>query len=173
MISHLDGHDGSGVKLNLGAGDDRRDGYVSVDLRPEVADVVCDVRKLEHWGDGEVDEILALDILEHFPGDQTNQILGEWVRVLRPGGTLTVRVPNLYRLAQTLVSRTDIGRGDAVQVLITNIYGGHRYGPDGSLDTHHWGFVPASLHHALGTCGLEVISDDGALNNTVKARKRA
>lgn len=159
------------MKLNLGCGDDRRDGYVNVDLRPEVADVVCDVRKLEHWADGEVDEILALDVLEHFPADQTAVILAEWYRVLRPGGLLEVRVPNLARICELVVSRAAMERWASVGMLVENIYGGHKYGPEGSLDAHHTGWVPALLHQALTDVGFKIVWDDGALNFTTGARR--
>lgn len=159
------------VKLNLGAGDDRRDGYVNVDLRADVADVVCDVRKLEHWGDATVDEILAEDLLEHFPAGETNVILEEWARALKPGGTLTVKVPNLYQLSRAIVAYTDVGQFGAVATLVRNLMGGHRWGPDGAWDTHHWNFVPETLAVALEAAGFEVLSNDGELNMRVVARR--
>jgi SAM-dependent methyltransferase len=159
------------VRLNLGSGDDRRYGYVNVDLRPEVADVVCDVRKLEHWADGTVDGILANDILEHFPADQSRAILTEWHRVLRPNGLLEVRVPNLYRLSYLLVARTRTKSWDSVRLLTENIYGGHKYGEEGGLDAHHTGWVPALLHQLLIDVGFKIVWDDGALNFTVGARR--
>lgn len=158
------------MKLNLGSGADRRDGYISVDLRPEVADVVADVRKLP-WDDGEVDEILALDCLEHLPPNQTLIALAEWRRVLAPGGTLTVRVPNLDQLCRLIVDRSDAGKPEAVELLIRNIYGGHKYGPDGELDHHCTGWTPALFIALLAQARFEVTSNDLALNMTVEARK--
>jgi ubiquinone/menaquinone biosynthesis C-methylase UbiE len=160
------------IRLNLGSGDDRRDGFVSVDLREDVADVVCDVRKLEGYADGEVEEILAKDLLEHFPASETADVLTEWARVLRPGGTLTLKCPNVYQLARAIVAYSDLGRDQVVVDLIRNIYGGHRYGPDGIWDQHHTGWVPAQLHTMLNEAGFDVLSDDGALNNTVTCRRR-
>ena len=159
------------ARLNLGAGDDRRDGFVSVDLRDDVADVVCDVRKLEHWGDASVDEIVAEDLLEHFPAGETNAILEEWARALRPGGLLTVKVPNMLALSEAIAAYAKAGKLGAVACLVRNVYGGHRFGPDGIWDTHHTGWVPAQLHDALTMAGFEVLSDDGALNNRVVARR--
>lgn len=160
------------TRLNLGAGDDRRDGYVSVDVRPEVADVVCDVRKLERWADNSVEEILALDILEHFPYFQTGEILDEWHRVLRPGGRLEVRVPNAYQLCRGIVERYEAGVDVPIPVLINNLMGGHKFGFEGCYDAHHWNFTPRMLHEALRDAGFDVLADDGQLNNTVIARKR-
>lgn len=150
--------------LNIGAGADRRDGYVSVDLRPEVADVVASADALP-YGDGEVDEILAFDILEHFPRARTDAVLEEWRRVLRPGGVLSVRVPNMWQLCRWVVEGHDVASA------ILNIYGGHRWGPDGNLDTHHWGWRPEDLEAELGGHGFRVISDDLALNFTVTAER--
>jgi SAM-dependent methyltransferase len=160
------------IRLNLGAGDDRRKGFISVDLRPEVADVVCDVRKLEMYADESVDEILADDVLEHFPVDQTTDLLAEWRRVLRPGGRLTVRVPNLYLLCRGIAGCAETRNWARATLLIRNIYGGHKYGPEGSLDAHHTGWLPEMLHQALRDAGFDVVRDDGALNNSVIVRKR-
>jgi ubiquinone/menaquinone biosynthesis C-methylase UbiE len=159
------------VRLNLGAGDARRDGFVSVDLREDIADVVCDVRKLEGYADGEVDEILALDLLEHLPASETADVLAEWRRVLRPGGLLTVKCPNMYQLARAIVAYTDLGRLDTVNDLIRNVMGGHKFGPEGAWDTHHWNFVPATLQAVLEAAGFEVLSNDGGLNMKVVARR--
>lgn len=159
------------VRLNLGCGNDRRDGYVNVDLRDDVADMVCDVRKLEMWGDATVDEIVAEDLLEHFAETETNAILEEWARALRPGGTLTVKVPNMLALADAISAYTRAEKYGAVSCLLRNVYGGHRFGPDGAWDTHHTGWVPVQLHDVLTMAGFEVLSDDGAMNNRVVARR--
>jgi ubiquinone/menaquinone biosynthesis C-methylase UbiE len=159
------------LRLNLGCGDDRREGYTNVDLRDDVADVVCDVRKLEHWADASVDEIVAEDLLEHFPASETTSILEEWARALKPGGTLTVKVPNMLALADAISAYTRAGKFGAVACLIRNVYGGRRWGPDGSWDEHKTGWVPAQLHDTLTLAGFEVLSDDGAINNRVVARR--
>jgi glycosyltransferase involved in cell wall biosynthesis len=153
------------LRLNLGAGDDKKDGYLSVDLRRDVADVLADVTALP-FTDESAAELFASDLLEHFPAPRTQQILAEWHRVLAPGGKLTLRVPNLLALAQLIVqyphTRPDV---------IRNIYGGHRWGPDGAWDTHHTGWVPEMLHAELERAGFLVMNDDGDLNNTVTAMR--
>jgi len=54
------------LRLNLGASNDVRPGYLSVDIAPP-ADVVCDLRQPWPWETSSVDEILAHDVFEHFP----------------------------------------------------------------------------------------------------------
>jgi SAM-dependent methyltransferase len=152
-------------KLNIGAGDDRRDGYWSVDLRPDVADVVADITRLP-FADDSVAELFASDLLEHFPATKTQGLLAEWRRVLAPGGKLTLRVPNLLALARLLIEHPHT-RPDVIR----NIYGGHRFGPDGAWDTHHTGWTPDLLHEELTRAGFVVMSDDGQPNNTVTAMR--
>jgi SAM-dependent methyltransferase len=43
------------------------------------------------FADGEFDRVLAAEVLEHIPDDET--AIAELVRVLRPGGTIAVTVP--------------------------------------------------------------------------------
>ena len=43
------------------------------------------------FADGEFDRVVAAEVLEHIPDDET--AIAELVRVLRPGGTLAVTVP--------------------------------------------------------------------------------
>lgn len=155
------------VRLNLGCGDDRRAGYTNVDYRTDVADVEADAANLSRWADGSVDEILAADLLEHFPRVRIPDVLDEWARVLHSGGTLTVKVPNMEALAGALLS-SSIPRS----LVIENIYGGHRWGPDGMWDSHHWGWVPDDLDTDLTAAGFTVQSNDRAINMTVVAVKR-
>jgi predicted SAM-dependent methyltransferase len=150
------------LRLNIGAGDDRHDGYVHVDLRRDVADVVASADQLPYRDDG-VAEILALDMLEHFPAARTHAVLREWHRVLIHGGRLTIKVPNLAALAQAIVDdRTPA-------LMIRNIYGGHRWGPDGMWDAHHTGWTPRLLREQLRDAGFTVVSVDEDLNMTFEA----
>ncbi len=150
------------VRLNVGAGDDRRPGFLSVDLRRDVADVVASAHALP-FADGSVAEVLALDILEHVPSFRTSSLLAEWHRVLAPGGILTCRVPNLEVLGALLA------QGHNVEQVIENVYGGHRWGPDGAYDAHHHGFTPATFVDTLARAGFTVHDLDRQPNMTAAA----
>lgn len=52
------------------------------------------------YGDGTVDECRASHVLEHFPHGQSAEVLAEWVRVLKPGGTISIAVPNFRLIAE-------------------------------------------------------------------------
>jgi ubiquinone/menaquinone biosynthesis C-methylase UbiE len=143
-----------------------------VDLREDCnADLIADVRELP-YEDGTVEHILAFDLLEHFSKFETQILLREWHRVLQPGGLLTLRMPNMHVLAVQL-SYWHARPGRQLDDIINNIYGGHRWGPDGAWDTHHTGFSPSSIRCVLDEAGFDTLSNDEATNMTVKARKRA
>jgi hypothetical protein len=61
--------------------------------------------------------------------------------------------------------------GPTLDGLIRNVYGAHRWGPDGAWDTHHWGFTPSSLSVALANVGFTELSNSLELNMVVEAVK--
>jgi ubiquinone/menaquinone biosynthesis C-methylase UbiE len=152
------------MRLNLACGDDRREGYVNVDLRADVADVVASVDKLP-FADDSAEEVVAFDILEHFPSFRTADLLSEWHRVLKPMGALTLKVPNMLALSEWIVA------GKQPRLIIRNIMGGHRWGPDGAWDTHHTNWTPTTLREDLAQAGFQVVREDHALNMTFEAVK--
>jgi len=59
------------VKLNLGCGYRKIEGYINIDIRPEVGpDMVLDISEGLPY-DNEIDEIRAVDFLEHVPIGRT------------------------------------------------------------------------------------------------------
>lgn len=82
------------LRLNLGCGPEHLKGWVNIDSNPEERpDLVADVTDLSMFADDSVDEIYASHILEHI--DVRVPALAEWARVLRPGGVITVVVPDV------------------------------------------------------------------------------
>lgn len=80
------------MRLNLGSCDRPFDGYVNVDKFPYPGvDVIVDLAEEWPWPDSSVDEVLALDVLEHLP-TPTHSMNQLW-RVLKPGGRAIIEVP--------------------------------------------------------------------------------
>ncbi len=81
------------MKINLGAGEDIRDGFINHDITAlSGIDVVHDLNVFPWpWEDSSVDEILARDVVEHL--DDFMLTMEEIYRVLKPGGLLKIKVP--------------------------------------------------------------------------------
>lgn len=81
------------MKLNIGCGTHILQGWVNLDISPlPGVDVVHNIEVLPlPFSDGQFDEILCQDVLEHI---DYIPVLRDLHRVLRAGGTLTIRVPH-------------------------------------------------------------------------------
>lgn len=82
------------VRLNLGAGPERgQGGWTTVDSLPG-CDLYWDLRAGLPFTTGRVDAIYSSHLLEHLTYEEGNRLLEECVRVLRPGGTFSIVVPD-------------------------------------------------------------------------------
>ena len=83
------------MNLNLGCNDLPLEGFINIDIDPSVnPDVVADSMELP-YPDNSVDEIYAGHLLEHVTSP--DKALKEWYRVLRPGGRITITVPDTQK----------------------------------------------------------------------------
>lgn len=79
-------------KLNLGCGDDIREGYINIDKYIK-ADKQVELNKIPYpFETNSVDEILALNVLEHL--NNPYDILLEWHRICKPGAKIILAVPH-------------------------------------------------------------------------------
>lgn len=77
----------TGIRINLGSGNRLRDGYVNIDMQARCnPDLVCDVTLGLPFKDGEVEEVIAFDFLEHLPLGKQIFVITEIWRVLKHGG---------------------------------------------------------------------------------------
>jgi len=84
----------SAIKLNLGCGTRHLKGYVNIDRYRAGADRQMDARHLD-YADGSVDEVYSSHLIEHIPAPECDLLLREWHRVLKIGGLLVIRCPNI------------------------------------------------------------------------------
>ena len=80
-------------KINLGAGTDIRDNFINHDISQiENIDLVHDLNIHPWpWKDDTIDEILALDVLEHL--DDFIKNMEEVYRILNKNGKILLKVP--------------------------------------------------------------------------------
>ncbi len=82
------------MKLNVGCGDKLIQGFINIDARSGPGITVGDVKKLQ-YPTGSVEELYASDILEHFDINEVWSVLAEWCRVLKPGGRIYIKSPDV------------------------------------------------------------------------------
>lgn len=83
------------LRLDLGAGKNRRDGFTSVDIRPfDGVDIVADLSKPWPWDNDSVSEVNASHFIEHLDGPERVHFVNELHRVLVNGGKATVVTPH-------------------------------------------------------------------------------
>ncbi len=86
--------DGQGKKLHLGCGGKRIDGYVNVDLFDgSKVDEVFEFDVIP-YKDNTISAIYSEHALEHVPFARAERALKEWHRVLKPGGKVTLYIPD-------------------------------------------------------------------------------
>lgn len=81
------------VRLNIGAGNDSRDGYINHDfVKLPGIDITHDLNKYPWpWGDNSADKIIIMDVLEHL--NDFVLAMEEIYRILKPDGIVLIRVP--------------------------------------------------------------------------------
>jgi predicted SAM-dependent methyltransferase len=82
------------LKLDLGGGYRKgSNGWITVDVSHE-CDLYWDLRYGIPFADGTVDAIYSSHLFEHLPYEDGQKLLGESLRVLKPGGSFSIVVPN-------------------------------------------------------------------------------
>src|SRR5262249_55162794 len=77
-----------------------------------------DCRKSLPFPDNSIDHILCSHFLEHVFPVEVTEILHDFHRALKPGGTLHVIVPDLHGQVETYIKSRSQGRVDAADELV-------------------------------------------------------
>ena len=153
-------------RLNLGCGNKILPGYVNVDvaaarggMRP---DVVCDLRDLAEFDDDSVDEILSVHVIEHFWRWEIDDLLREWVRVLKPGARMVIECPNLQAACVAFLAdpTRHAGPGPESETTMWCFYGDPAW--KDPLMCHRWGYTPESLGELMARAGLTDVRQEPA-----------
>ena len=146
------------LRLNIGSGQRRFEehGWINADCvsRPpdQTPDVVMNALEPWPWESESAELVVFHHVLEHFGcGEATPAIREAW-RVLNPGGSMLVFVPDMRALAQRWLVRQL-----SDQIYFTNVYGAYQ-GEEG--DRHAWGFTSESLLDLLVEstgCGSQAV----------------
>jgi len=130
--------------INLGCNiyADRYPGWINVDLydKPGVT-LRADVRRLP-LGDRCALLVFAGHLLEHFPSEDAPALLREWWRLVLPGGSLAIVVPDIAKGREWLAD----GRIDAAWFATMGLRGGPDIPPG---EAHLAEYTAASLHATM------------------------
>ena len=93
------------------------------------------------------DLVYASHVLEHFRRSETQDVMNDWVRVLKPGGTIRISVPDLEALIAIYTESKDI------ETIIGPLVGGQTY----DLNYHYNCFDRKSLTGYFIKAGCEAV----------------
>lgn len=130
------------IKLDLGAGEIVPEGFTPLGRLhgSEIFPLA--------YPDNSVDVIRASHVLEHFSHRQVDDVLKEWVRVLKPGGVLRIAVPDFEQIGRGYFE----GKGEKcpVEVLLMG-------GQTDQDDYHKALFDRAHLRLRMSNAGLVLL----------------
>lgn len=140
------------LKLHLGCGERFLPGYTHVDISDfDHIDYKSNVKKLDFIEDNSVEQIYASHVLEYYDVIEVNEVLKEWMRVLKPSGELKLAVPNFHTLVEVYKKTLDV---DSV---IGPIIGRWKLN-DGEMIYHKQIFNKKKLTEVLTKAGFRNIS---------------
>lgn len=142
-----------GVKVQLGCGHKPWDGWINIDgeRAAQYADHVADLRSLP-LATGGANVAVAIHVLEHFYEWEVPEVLSEWKRILKPGGTLILELPSMDKVMQYMSAC--IAQRQPFNMAMTwwAMWGDPKY-KDPAM-CHKWGYTESLLRHVLQTAGF-------------------
>ena len=142
---------------------------LDIDPRGE-PDIVCDARQLHTLAPAQFDAVYCSHNLEHYLAHEVPQVLAGFRHVLKDGGCVDIRVPDIGAVMRTAVQRgLDIDdvlyTAKAGPITVKDVLYGYGAEIESSGQTffcHKTGFTPKSLVRTLKAAGFErVYSSSG------------
>lgn len=136
------------IKLHLGCGDKRLEGFINVDIRPHSSvDIIDDISQLTKFEDNSVSLIYASHVLEHFGRHKYMDVLKLWHQKLKVGGVLRLSVPDFEKVVELYNS------GEPLRTFTGLLYGGQTY----NENYHYITFDYTTLREELREIGFDLI----------------
>jgi len=148
-----------GIHLNIGCGAKTWPGFVNIDFPSNWSgrkpDVECDVRNIT-LPDGYADSAYAIHVLEHFYRYETEDVLKEWIRLLKPGGKLIIEVPCLDKVIKNFNAYISKKKEINPQATMWRLYGDPKYKDPAMV--HRWCFSVQELIALMENAGLRDVA---------------
>ena len=111
-------------RLHIG-GRQKRDTWEILDAIPgSHVDHVGDAADLSRFADYTFADVYASHVLEHFDYLKLIAVLSEWKRVLVPGGTIHISVPDLTTISAMLATPSNLTLDEEIHCM-RMLFGGH------------------------------------------------
>ncbi len=124
------------IRLHIGCGTNILPGWVNIDREARALGVVTGIDPAAlPYGDASVEQVLSEHVFEHFSAEEERLVWTEMARVLRPGGRLTIEVPDFTWMCQTFLAANDEWR-EFYRVGPADHYAGH-----GRALDQRWGIL--------------------------------
>src|SRR3990167_2206803 len=166
-------------RCNVGAGNVPLRGYYNVDkyYYPGSPNPLTDQREVDKWVDSEdskwlygdavkldfesetFDEVIMVHVLEHLDMEKGTQAIAEAHRVLKPGGTVEIELPDLLVACALIptVHVTPTGNNQPWHRVMGLLYG--TTGSDGEGQYHLCGYTKEYLRFKLEERGFKSITE--------------
>ena len=103
-------------RLEIGPGPRRIEGFETLNVvGGRDTDYVYDAAKRLPFANGTFSLIYASHVLEHVPWYRVEECLKEWVRILKPGGSIEIWVPDGLKIARCFVEAETNGSAEFQQ----------------------------------------------------------
>ena len=141
------------MKLHLGCWKRNIPGFVHVDLcdLPHI-DYQHEVYPLPMFKDGSAELIYSSHVIEYYDREEIKLVFAEWGRVLQPGGTLRLAVPDFAALIKVYEKTGDLAK------ILGPLYGRmvvHMKDGEQKLIYHRTVYDFKSLKQTLEECGFK------------------
>ena len=148
-----------GVHLNIGCGGVLWHGFTNIDFHGNWSgrkpDIECDIRSIP-LPSGEADSSYAIHVLEHFYRWESEAVLKEWARLLKPGGKLVIEVPCLDKVIKAFAYFMSNKKEINPQATMWRLYGDPKYKDETMV--HKWCFSTQELVELMESIGLKDVT---------------
>jgi len=145
--------DGNSKKLNIGCGGKVMEGYVNCDIfEGPTVDEVFSMDEIP-YEDGTISGIHSEHSLEHVGYAKIYKTLDEWSRVLKPGGELLLKIPDVDLCCKSLIESKNPKYREWYKF---TIYGYQKAlaQEEDEAQYHRWGFNKDDIRHELESRGF-------------------
>ena len=148
------------TRIHLGCGGKLLPGFVNCDLANNwsgvLPDVACDVTGPLPFPTDHADEVHAYHLLEHIQRYEANDVLREWMRILKPGGLLVLELPCLDKIVRTYAHHLIDGSEPDLRMTLWGLFGDPKY--KNAEMMHKWCWSVQELGDTLYMIGLENVT---------------